>query len=192
MARETYTASTSPFKMFSALFGLCSFLLLLKYYVGWFVYPFAFVCLALAYLLWKLPPPIIEIDEQGIKKLQHGSPLTGTMSRLLLPDVECEWVWVRSISTTRLNAGSFITSISVSDEMPNKPKYRVTVESSVFKNYSAILKAIKANAVKANFDETTESILRGEVDIRSVRPYYWWLFILIVVAALIHTYFRKG
>ncbi len=80
------------------------------------------------------------------------------MSRLLLPDIGCEWVWVNSITTTRLNAGSFVTSISVSDEMPNKPKYRVTIESSIYKNYVAILKAIKAKAVKANFDETTESI----------------------------------
>ena len=192
MAKETFTASTSPFKIISALFALCSILLLLKYYVGWIVYPFAFICIVLAYLLWKVPPPIIEVDEHGIRRIQHGNSLTGAMSRILVPDIGCEWVWVRSISTTRLNSGSFITSISVSDDMPNQPKYRVTVESSIYKNYVAILKAIKDKAKKAHFDEMTESILKGYVDIRPVRPYYLWLFIFTVVAALLHSYFRKG
>jgi hypothetical protein len=112
------------------------------------------------------------------------------MSRILLPDMECEWVWVNSISTTRLNGGSFVTSISVSDDMPNKPKYRVTIESSIFTDYIAILKVIKGKATKAHFDKTTESILKGDVDIRPVRPYYLWLFVFTVIAALLHTYFR--
>jgi hypothetical protein len=190
MAKETFTASTSPFKIVSALFALCSILLLLKYYIGWLVYPFAFICIVLAYLLWKVPPPIIEVDERGIRRIQHGNYLTGTMSRILLPDMECEWVWVNSISTTRLNGGSFVTSISVSDDMPNKPKYRVTIESSIFTDYIAILKVIKGKATKAHFDKTTESILKGDVDIRPVRPYYLWLFVFTVIAALLHTYFR--
>jgi len=190
MAKETFTASTSPFKIISALFALCSILLLLKYYVGWIVYPFAFICIVLAYLLWKVPPPIIEVDEHGIRRIQHGNYLTGTMSRILLPNVECEWVWINSISTTRLNGGSFVTSISASDDMPNKLKYRVTIESSIFTDYIAILKVIKGKATKAHFDKTTESILKGDVDIRPVRPYYLWLFILTVIAALLHTYFR--
>jgi hypothetical protein len=114
------------------------------------------------------------------------------MSRILLPDIGCEWVWVRSISTTRLNSGSFITSISVSNDMPDKPKYHVTVESSIYKNYVAILKTIKDKAMKAHFDEMTESILKGDVDIRPVRPFYLWLSIFTVVAALLYTYFRKG
>jgi len=95
-----------------------------------------------------------------------------------------------SISTTRLNGGSFVTSISVSDDMPNKPKYRVTIESSIFTDYIAILKVIKGKATKAHFDKTTESILKGDVDIRPVRPYYLWLFVFTVIAALLHTYFR--
>jgi hypothetical protein len=192
MAKETYMASSSPFKILSALFALCSILLLLKYYVGWVVYPFALICISLAYLLWKVPPPKIEIDEHGIRRIQHGTSFTEAMSQILLPDIGCEWNWVSSISTTRLNSGSFTTSISVSDDMPNKSKYRVTIDSSIFHNYVAILKSIKDKAVKAHFDETTESIIRGEVDIRPVRPYYWLLFIFVLVAALLHTYFRKG
>ncbi len=129
MAKETYLASSSPYNIGGAFFALCSVLFLLKYQVGWVVYLFAFMCISLAYILWKVPPPKIEIDDLGIRRLQHGDSSAGKILRILQPDIACEWNWVNAVSTTRLNSGTFVTLISVSDDMPSRPKYRMTIES---------------------------------------------------------------
>lgn len=186
--KESFTSKTYIPKMLSAFFALGSILLPFISKIGWGTYPFAALCLTLAFLSWRIPPMKIEIDESGIKQRQHGSSGSVLLARIYKPDTESEWKWIHSVSTTRLNGGSFLTVLYLFEDIPNKPIYRVTIESSIFKDYVPILRIIKDRATQAHFDETTELILNDKIDIRSVRPFYWTLFIFIVLSAFLYIY----
>lgn len=138
MMKETFTSKAYIPKILSAFFALGSILLPFISKVGWGTYPFAALCLALAFLFWRIPPQKIEVDDIGIKQRQHGSSSSVLLSQILLPDTECEWKWIQSVSTTRLNSGFFLTALYLFENVPNKPKYRVTIESSIFKDYVSI------------------------------------------------------
>ncbi|MBN1473300.1 MAG: hypothetical protein JW914_01670 [Syntrophaceae bacterium] len=196
MTKETFTAKAYTLKIISAFLALSSILLLFAPYIGfpslvggWGDYFFAILCIIAAYVCWKVPPPKIEVDEVGIKKLNNS---TGPMTRLLQPNSECEWNWIHSISTTRCQDGSLLTILYISEAIPNQPKYRVTIESNIFKDYISILKIIKDRAPQANLDETTSLILKDQIDIRPVRPFFWWLFIIVVIIVFAYIYYNKS
>jgi len=188
MTKETFTAKAYPSKMLSALFALGSILVLFSSYNGFVHLPFgewsryltAILFIILASILWKIPPQKIEVDDWGIKKLNNSR---GFISSFLQPDTECEWNWINSISTIRRPKNdSFVTVLYISEDIPNQPKYRVTIESMFFKDYVSILKIIKARAPQAKLDETTASILNGHIDIYAIKPYH---YLLVIIVALI-------
>jgi len=196
MTKETFTAKAYMFKIISAFLALSSILLLFAPYIGfpplvggWGDYLFAILGIIAACICWKIPSPKIEVDELGIKRLNNS---TGPMSQLLRPNSECEWNWIHSVSTTRCRDGSLVTVLYISEGIPNQPKYRVTIESNMFKDYISILKIIKARAPQANLDETTALILKDQIDIRPVRPFFWWLFIIVIVIVFAYIYYSKG
>jgi hypothetical protein len=187
MTKETFTTKSYLFKVFSALFALTSvFFLLFRTHIGWPAYFLALLGIGVAYVFLKIPLPKIEVDDSGIKEIHRDSTDTGLIARIVQPDAECEWNWIQTVSTTRFNSGSFLTTLYLFEEIPNKPKLRVQIASALYKDYVSILKIIKARASRANFDETTESILNGQTDIRSVKPLYWGLFAFIVVSAFLY------
>ena len=185
MTKEIFTAKPHKYKTISAFFALASFIFLFTTYRG-FIYikfiptPFnelsgyflAFIGIILAYIFWFLPLDEIEVDELGIKQLYKKNQVSKFISHFIISDVKCEWNWIRSIVTTRRNDGALSTVLYLSETVPNQPKDRVVFDSFTFKNYVSILRIIKERAPQANFDGMTSLILRNQIDIRAVRPFF--------------------
>jgi hypothetical protein len=199
MTKKTFTAKPYLNKIIGIFLASGSVLILYTTYIGfipepyyeWNGYLLSSLGIITAYIIWKIPVQKIEIDELGIKII-IGSQVTGFMSKLLNPDTECKWNWISSVVTTRSNGGSLITVLYTSEAVPNQPKDRVVFDSFTFKDYVTILKIIKERAPHANFDETTSLILNNQLDIRAVRPFFWWLAIITVLLGLIYDHYIKG
>ena len=194
MTKKTFTAKSYPLKLISALLALGSILVLVTASENlpldeWCKYLLSILFIITAYICWKIPPSKIEIDESGIKRLNNG---TGLMLKLLRPDTECEWNSIHSVSTTRGDHGYFTTVLYISKGVPNPPKNLVVIHSNEFKDYKSILKIIKDRAPQANLDETTILILKDQIDMRPVRPFFWWLFIIVIIIAFAYIYYKKG
>jgi hypothetical protein len=188
MEKKIFTGNTYPFRLLSVL-------LLAGAALAWFrpdasvvpfgeqsVYFFPFFSILCAYILSILPPPTIEIDETGIKRLNNAG---GWISMILRPDSECRWEWITSVSTYRTSNIDYATTVlMVSSDTPYKSKYLVSFESNLFKDYVEILNIIKAKVPQVNFDKNTESVLEGRTNVFAVKPYHYAIVILIFIAVL--------
>ena len=188
MTSQTFTAKTYHLKVLSVIFALGSLIILIKLHNEWQGCLLSVLSFSIATIFWKVPPPKLEINDTGIIRRQHGSAGSALLSRIVLPDTECKRNWIASVSTARFNSGSFLTTLYSFEDLPDKPKYRVTIESFLFKDYVSILREIKDRAAQAHFDETTKLILGGEIDIRSVKPSCWGLLVFVVVSAFLYIY----
>jgi hypothetical protein len=74
----------------------------------------------------------------------------------------------------------WVLPLQESEDIPNLPKERLVFDSITFKDDVTILKIIKERAPHANFDETTSLILNNQLDMRAVRPFFWWLAIITI------------
>lgn len=188
---KTFVSRPYLYKIISASFVLMAIFFTVIPKIGGNKYLVVIASMAVAILFWKMPNQKIVIDDSGIKDLRYGGTRKGLISRIYRPDMEIEWSQVCSVSTSRLNVGSFLTTISVADENNSTMKNSITILSSLFEDYAAILRLVKARASQAHFDKTTESILIDNKDVHSIRPMLLWFFILIVMLALLYAHAIK-
>jgi len=189
MEKQIFTGNSYPFRLLSVL-------LIAGATLAWFkpdaslvpfgeqsVYYFPFFSIFCALIIGLLPPPTIEIDESGIKRLNN---VKGWMSILLRPDSECRWEWIKSVRTYQKTRIDYATTVlMVPRDTPYKSKYLVSFESNLFEDYTAILNAIKARVPQAGFDSMTESILEGRKDINAIKPYHYALAIFIFISIIV-------
>ncbi|MBN1366244.1 MAG: hypothetical protein JW976_15695 [Syntrophaceae bacterium] len=192
MSKETFIGKVFVFRILS-IGCLFSTILFLIPNIGFapfgelsiYILPILFIFGA--FICWKIPPSTIEVDESGIKRLNNA---TGWMSKLLRLNSECQWNWIESVSTIRSSKVHYYTTIlNVSKTVPYKSKYLVSIESNFFKDYISILKIIRTKAPQANFDETTELILKGQIDIRPIRPFFVYFLIIFGLIIFIYLFF---
>jgi hypothetical protein len=184
MITKTYIARTYLFKVIGVLLTALGLLLFLfGSHISWLKSFLAIFSFSLAYLFWKIPSPKIEVDDAGIGRFHRGK--SRLLARIVQPDNKFKRNSIDSVSTVRFNGGTFLTVLYTSEEAPDKPKHSVTIESSLFKDYVSILQTIRDSAAQARFDETTELIIKGQLDIRSVKPIYLGLFVFAVVSAFL-------
>jgi hypothetical protein len=182
--RGVFFAFLSLFFLFTTDIGFIPFYELSRYFL-------AFLSIIVAYIFWVLPPPEIEVDVLGIKHLYKKNQVLRFISYFIYPDVKCEWNRISSVITI-LTDSTYRTVLYASEAFSKKPKYRLTIESWMFKDYVSILKIIKERAPQANLDKTTSLILKGQIDIRPVRPFIWWIAIITILIGIIYEYYIKG
>jgi hypothetical protein len=142
-----------------------------------------FIIFALIFALIPLPEVITDANGVKMKKL-------GTVYG------ECNWDWIYDVRTFRISAGTYKTFLTYSEDPAQRsvhksrlvikdPKGGVLTVSANFSDYGSLLKEVKEKAINAQFDKTTEKIIREGMKPSILRVFGWGVAVLFFIGVLI-------
>jgi hypothetical protein len=110
---------------------------------------------------------------------------------------ELRWNWIYDVKTFRLTEGTYATVLSFARDPEGRsgglgwifrkdPTKGAFAVSAHFSDYVALLKEIKEKAMNADFDETTEKIIREGIQLSTPRKIFWVAAILFLIGVLIY------